>query len=190
MYERRLGLERWISKIMKRDSKFIAVIVFCQIVLCGFSNPHPPSDELSSDVRADKVLVEKSKHRLILFREGKPLKTYRIALGRHPIGPKQREGDQKTPEGVYRIDSKNSNSNFHLALHISYPNPSDLQRAKELGVSPGGNIMIHGITNGLEWVGRLHRIYDWTAGCIAVTDSEIEELWRAVPVGTPVEIDP
>lgn len=137
---------------------------------------------------ADRILIEKKERRLTLFSKGKVLKTYRIALGGNPDGPKERQGDNKTPEGIYRIDSRNRDSRYHLSLHISYPNEKDKKRAQELGVSPGGDIMIHGIKNGLAWVGDLHREVDWTQGCIAVTNQEIEEIERLVPNGTIVEI--
>lgn len=139
---------------------------------------------------ADKVLIEKNERRLTLLSKGKVLKTYQISLGGNPIGPKERQGDNKTPEGIYRIDSRNRNSRFHLALHVSYPNEKDKKRAQELGVSPGGDIMIHGIKNGFSWVGDLHTEVDWTKGCIAVTDEEIEEIEKVVPNGTIVEIRP
>ena len=139
---------------------------------------------------ADRILIEKKERRLSLTSKGKVLKTYQIALGGNPNGPKERQGDNKTPEGIYRIDSRNKNSRYHLSLHISYPNEKDKKRAKELGVSPGGDIMIHGIKNGLSWVGDLHTEVDWTQGCIAVTDEEIEEIDRVVPHGTIVEIRP
>jgi murein L,D-transpeptidase YafK len=139
---------------------------------------------------ADKVLIEKNERRLTLISKGKVLKTYQIALGGNPNGPKERQGDNKTPEGIYRIDSRNKGSRFHLALHVSYPNEKDKKRARELGVSPGGDIMIHGIKNGFSWVGDLHTEVDWTKGCIAVTDEEIEEIDKVVPNGTVVEIRP
>jgi tetratricopeptide (TPR) repeat protein len=137
---------------------------------------------------ADKVLIEKKERRLRLFSKGEVIKTYKIALGGNPVGPKERQGDNKTPEGTYIIDSRNSNSGYHLSLHISYPNEKDKMRAKELGVSPGGDIMIHGIKNGLSWVGASHAELDWTKGCIAVTDEEMEEIYELVPNGTIVEI--
>jgi tetratricopeptide (TPR) repeat protein len=139
---------------------------------------------------ADRILIEKKERRLSLISKGKVLKTYQIALGGNPDGPKERQGDNKTPEGTYIIDSRNKNSRYHLSLHISYPNEKDKKRAKELGVSPGGDIMIHGIKNGMSWVGDMHTDVDWTKGCIAVTDEEIEEIERLVPNGTIVEIRP
>ncbi len=138
---------------------------------------------------ADKILIEKKERRLTLLSKDKVLKTYKIALGGDPNGPKEREGDNKTPEGIYSIDSRNSKSRYHLSLHISYPNKEDKKRAKELGVSPGGDIMIHGMKTGFSDIGELHAL-DWTKGCIAVTDEEIEEIDKLVPNGTIVEIRP
>jgi tetratricopeptide (TPR) repeat protein len=139
---------------------------------------------------ADRVLIEKKERRLTLLSKGEVIKTYKIALGGDPVGPKERQGDNKTPEGTYIIDSRNRNSDYHLSLHISYPNEKDKLRAKELGVSPGGDIMIHGIKNGLSWVGASHAEVDWTKGCIAITDEEMEEIYKLVPNGTIVEIRP
>src|SRR4030066_563588 len=138
----------------------------------------------------DRILIEKSTRRLMLISQGEVLKSYKIALGGNPIGPKERQGDNKTPEGAYVIDGRNKDSRFHLSLRISYPNEKDKNRAKELGVSPGGDIMIHGIKNGFSWVGDFHTEVDWTKGCIAVTDEEIEEIERLAPNGTIVEIRP
>jgi murein L,D-transpeptidase YafK len=149
---------------------------------------HFPAPELDADARADRVVVLKSERKLILMNADRPLKEYRIALGRDPVGLKTREGDGRTPEGQYVIDYRKPDSSFHRALHISYPSPADAAQASVRGVSPGGLIMIHGIRNGLGVVGRFHRLTDWTNGCIAVTNSEIEEIWRAVPDGTPIEI--
>ena len=103
---------------------------------------------------------------------------------------KEREGDFRTPEGRYLIDYHKADSAFHRALHISYPNAEDRRRAEKLGVAPGGDIMIHGLPNGLGAAGETHRITDWTNGCVALTDQEIEQIWSAVPIGTPVEIKP
>jgi len=139
---------------------------------------------------ADKVLIEKKERRLTLLSKGEVIKTYKIALGGNPVGPKERQGDNRTPEGNYIIDSRNSNSGYHLSLHISYPNEKDKMRAKELGVSPGGDIMIHGIKNGFSLAGASYAAVDWTEGCIAVTNQEIEEIYNLVPVGTIVEIRP
>lgn len=139
---------------------------------------------------ADRILVEKKARRLTLFYQDQPLKSYQIALGRQPEGPKRFEGDNKTPEGRYTIDWRNPNSKFHRSLHISYPNPADQAFAAQKRRSAGGDIMIHGLPNGWGALGPLHLRRDWTAGCIAVTNSEIEEIWRVTPDGVPIEIRP
>ena len=125
---------------------------------------------------------------MTLLANGNVLKIYKVALGKGSGNAKQREGDHETPEGSYIIDSRNTHSRFHRALHISYPNAEDLKRAQAEGVAPGGQIMIHGIQKGLGWLGSLQQKIDWTDGCVAVTDSEIDEVWRLVPIGTTVEI--
>ena len=141
-------------------------------------------------IKADRIIVHKHARTMELMHDGKVLKTYKIALGGEPVGPKTRQGDHKTPEGTYTIDRRSAHSQFHRALHISYPNAADRQRARKLGVPPGGDIFIHGLHNGYGWIGAAHRARDWTDGCIAVTDQEIEEIWRMVDNGTPVEILP
>lgn len=138
----------------------------------------------------DKILVEKGARRMTLVSHGEVLKNYRIALGGDPVGHKAKQGDNKTPEGTYVIDGRNKGSRYHLSLRISYPNDSDRRRARELGVNPGGDIMIHGIKNGFSWVGDAHAELDWTQGCIAVTNEEIEEINKLAPNGTIVEIRP
>ncbi len=139
---------------------------------------------------ADSIVVEKSKRTLTLYLAGVPVRTYDVALGKQPAGDKVRIGDGRTPEGLFRIDFKNPQSKYHMALHISYPDAAHLQRANALGVSPGGDIMVHGLPPAFKNVGAAHRDYDWTEGCIAVTDEEIEEIWRAVPPGSPIQIKP
>jgi tetratricopeptide (TPR) repeat protein len=138
----------------------------------------------------DRIVIEKKARRLMLISQGIVIKTYKIALGGNPNGPKVRQGDDKTPEGTYIIDSRNKGSHYHRSLHISYPNERDRKRAMELGVSPGGDIMIHGIKKGFSWVGDAQSEVDWTKGCIAVTDEEIEEIDTLAPNGTIVEIRP
>jgi murein L,D-transpeptidase YafK len=140
--------------------------------------------------KAHRIVVEKSTRTMKLMLDGQILKTYKVALSTEPVGAKEREGDHKVPEGQYVIDSKNSHSRFHLALHISYPNAADREKARTLGVNPGGDIEIHGLGSKYGWVGSLHLQANWTDGCIAVTNSEIEEIWPLVPVGTPLEIRP
>jgi len=137
---------------------------------------------------ADRIVVIKSAHTLTLYAHNQSLVTYPISLGRHPVNHKEREGDGRTPSGRYTIDYKNSRSCCYLALHISYPNASDIAHATAIHANPGGAIMIHGLVHGLGWLGRLHRFYDWTNGCVAVTNQEMREIWSAVPAGTPIEL--
>lgn len=139
---------------------------------------------------ADKVVVSKKKRVLLLLKNGEVLKKYRIAIGRNPIGPKLRKGDGKTPEGEYVLDGRNPNSRFYRSIHISYPNPNDINRAERKGVAPGSAIMIHGLPRNYEDVGALHTVTNWTRGCIAVTNAEIDEIWSLVQDGTPIEIRP
>jgi len=144
----------------------------------------------ATTIQADKIIIIKSARTMTLLSGAKTLKTYKVALGSVPMGPKRVEGDHKTPEGDYRIDAKNSHSQFHLSLHISYPSATDQERARSIGVRPGGAIMIHGLARPFAYLGPLHRQTDWTDGCVAVTNAEIEEIWKLVPVGTKVEIRP
>ncbi|EJZ16698.1 L,D-transpeptidase family protein [Rhizobium sp. Pop5] len=143
---------------------------------------------LPADARADSVFIDKTGHTMTLFSGGQTLRTYAVSLGRGGLKAKTREGDNRTPEGSYLIDARNPRSAFHLSLHISYPDARDTAAAVVRGEKPGDDIMIHGIRNGLGWLGIFHRWVDWTAGCVAVTDVEMEEVWRVVPDGTPVEI--
>jgi murein L,D-transpeptidase YafK len=138
--------------------------------------------------KADKVLVIKSKREMYLLKKGEIFRTYKIALGDNPIGHKVKQGDEKTPEGNYVLDWRNSKSTCYKSIHISYPNETDKAKAKKLGVSPGGDIMIHGLHRSLEWLGSLHVNEDWTNGCIAVTNGEMDEIWKSVKYGTPIEI--
>src|SRR5262245_21534869 len=170
-----------------------AAVVFCLLILIGWDflqldRRIPPMVPASK--RATAIIVEKAARRLTLVRNGAAARTYDVALGANPVGHKQQEGDGRTPEGHYTIDFKNSHSRFHLALRISYPNADDRNRAGRSGASPGGDIMIHGLPNGLGWLGAWHRERDWTDGCIAVTDAQIEEIWAMVDVGTGIDIRP
>jgi murein L,D-transpeptidase YafK len=149
-----------------------------------------PRRPLPAGTEADRVVVRKGARTLALYRGTQLLRTYSIALGRSPLGHKQQEGDGRTPEGRYVLDYRNPRSSYHKALHVSYPSAIDTAAAQGRGVSPGGFIMVHGVRNGLGFVGRLHRIFDWTDGCIAVTDREIDEIWSSVADGTPIEIEP
>ncbi len=141
-------------------------------------------------MHADRVLVLKKERTLQLLSHGKVIKTYKVALGGDPVGPKTRQGDHKTPEGIYILDLRNAHSRFYRAIHISYPNERDRAQARKEGVAPGGDVFVHGLPNGFGAIGAAHRLKDWTDGCIAVTDDEMDEIWMAVQDGTPIEIRP
>jgi murein L,D-transpeptidase YafK len=174
-------------KAMKRLG--IAVVSFA-VLAAGVVWANRPVEPLPADARADLVVVEKTKRMLTLYKSGVMLRSYHVALGRGLTGAKERAGDARTPEGRYTIDSRNAQSVFHRALHVSYPSAADRARARVAGYEPGGDVMIHGMRNGLGWLGRAHRLFDWTRGCMAVTNDEIEEIWRVVPDGTPIELRP
>ena len=139
---------------------------------------------------ADMVVVKKSSYSLTLMKDGKEVKRYWIALGPAPKGHKQREGDQRTPEGRYTLDYKKSNSGFYKAIHINYPNLDDIKRANELGVNPGGMIMIHGTPLDDEYPEWYFHTLDWTEGCIAMKNTDMREIWNLVRDGTLIEIRP
>ncbi|MBV1925772.1 MAG: L,D-transpeptidase family protein [Rhodobacteraceae bacterium] len=149
----------------------------------------PPAPGLAKPVdQIDRILIEKSARRLTAFKNGVAILSYDTALGFTPEGDKQIEGDGKTPEGVYHINRRNPESAYHLSLGIDYPQPEDVARAVTNGTNPGGDIFIHGQPNGIG--AMLSLPGDWTAGCIAVSDSQIRELWRITDIGTEVEIAP
>ncbi|WP_020178443.1 L,D-transpeptidase family protein [Methylopila sp. M107] len=176
---------------MSRKTLFAAVLIVAAAAVAGGGWAHLRAAEqppLPMQAQADRILVEKSARTLTLYSAGAPLKTYRVAIGKGNPGDKRREGDGRTPEGFYRITGRNPQSVAHLSLRVSYPEPHQVLASGHAGVSPGGDIMIHGIMNGYGWIGRLHRLVNWTDGCVAVTDWEMDELWRAVPDGTPIEI--
>ena len=175
--------------------RLIALIVLLFAAACS----SPPSDKVvqspGSGVQtgpqgasqiADYLLVDKSDRTLIAYQSGRPIRVYRsIRFGDAPMGHKRFEGDERTPEGIYTIDTRNPQSSYHLSLRVSYPNATDRAYAEARGRSPGGDIFIHGQPNGY---GGPALAYDWTDGCIALSNAEIEELWRLVPDGTPIEI--
>jgi murein L,D-transpeptidase YafK len=138
----------------------------------------------------DSVLVKKSENRMYLLAKGKSIKEYKVVFGANPKNHKQKEGDERTPEGKYILDYKKENSSFYKAIHISYPNENDKVKAKYSSVNPGGSIMIHGQKNGLSWLSWLTQWFNWTDGCIAVTNTEMDEIWGMINVGTPIEIQP
>ncbi len=141
-------------------------------------------------VHVDRVVVLKKDRTLELLSQGSVIQAYKVALGGDPVGPKRRQGDHRTPEGIYVLDSRNAHSRFYKSIHISYPSAHDRALAVREGVSPGGDVFVHGLPNGYGAIGAAHRLRDWTDGCIAVTNQEMDEIWRAVADGTPIEIRP
>jgi murein L,D-transpeptidase YafK len=168
--------------------KRIFILSFLAILLGLSIYYFYPTEKIPDEITIDKIIVIKSEHKLMAYSHGKLIVSYKIAIGRNPDGNKEYEGDGKTPEGLYTINSKNPNSDFYKNLGISYPNQQDIIRAKELKKPTGGDIKIHGIKNGQGYIGRFHRWNDWTNGCIALTNQEIDELYNHTPVGTAIEI--
>ena len=144
--------------------------------------------ERPADGPVDLIRIDKSEHLMSVYRAGRIVREFRVALGTGGPEPKVQQGDGRVPEGVYRITAHNPSSAFHLSLRIGYPTAEQVAAAARRGVNPGGDIMIHGLPNAKGWIGAKHTSVDWTDGCIAVTDREIEWLYRAVADGTPVEI--
>jgi len=172
-----------------KKSKIFWILFLVSIAVAIFYYAYP-ENKLNPNAKIDKLVVLKSKRQLLAYSKGELLKTYQVSLGAEPSGDKDFEGDNKTPEGIYYINDKNPNSDYYKNLGISYPNKADQNKAKQLGKSAGGDIKIHGIKNNAEFVGKYHRWFDWTLGCIAVTNEEIDELYGAVKIGTPIEIKP
>jgi murein L,D-transpeptidase YafK len=160
----------------------VASVLLLTLMSAGFAR--------NGDGGVDRLIVYKSERKLVLLSHGKELRTYKVALGSEPVGPKSRQGDRRTPEGLYVLDAKNPNSHYYKAFHISYPNARDAANAKKSGVSPGGDIMLHGLPKEYAWVGKSHVLHDWTDGCVAVSDEEMDEIWKMVRVGTAIEIRP
>lgn len=136
----------------------------------------------------DLVTVNKAERRMYLLEQGQIVREFQIALGRNPVGHKQQEGDRRTPEGRYRLDYVKEDSAYYRSMHISYPSDEDRARAKARGVDPGGFIMVHGQRNGFGWSGWLTQRFNWTDGCIALTNREMDEFLALVPVGTEILI--
>jgi murein L,D-transpeptidase YafK len=158
------------------------------IVTLDLQSQSVSDHRLPESVMADKVIVLKRERKLLLMKDGQVLKMYSVSLGGNPVGPKIRQGDSRTPEGNYVLDRHNAQSQFHRSIHISYPNARDVARARRLGVPPGGNLFIHGEPNAYH--GTYEHPGDWTEGCVAVTNAEMDEIWRAVIDGTSIEIKP
>lgn len=171
-----------------RPISVLSVLMLLALPL--LARPAPAQIPRLDVTRADLVVVYKSKRVLQLKREGRVLKSFPIALGRDPKGPKRMEGDGRTPEGVYTLDWRNPRSDFYRSIHISYPHPRDTGHAERWGVEPGGLIMLHGLPNGLRAPELGHPRIDWTNGCIAVTNEEMDEIWARVEDGTTIIIYP
>jgi murein L,D-transpeptidase YafK len=172
----------WLGKIAKLTVLALFTLApFSLHALSGNDSPLPVS------VTVDKVVVLKHDRRLLLMKGEEVLKTYIISLGGNPVGGKIKQGDSRTPEGTYVLDRHNPHSQFHKSIHISYPNAEDVARARKLGVSPGGDVFLHGLPNDFHGPAGLG---DWTEGCIAVSNQAMDEIWRAVADGTPIEIRP
>ena len=165
---------------MKATSKIIITAI--AFLLC--------SGMAYSEQTADLVLVVKSESRLYLIRKGEKFATFRVAFGSNPKGHKQQQGDERTPEGRYTLDYKNANSAYYKSIHITYPNAKDRENARKRGVDPGGAIMIHGQRNGYEGLSTFAQLFNWTNGCIALNNPDMDVVWKAVKPGTPIEIKP
>jgi len=169
-----------------RIIKWLLVLLVLTVTVYYFY----PEKALPPNITINALVVYKSKHQLLAYSNGKLVKTYTISLGKSPVGDKQVEGDNRTPEGVYFINDKNAHSGWHKNLGISYPDANDIAEATKAGKSAGEDIKIHGLKNGQGYIGKFQRWRDWTNGCMALTDEEIDELFNAVPVGTKIEIKP
>ncbi len=163
-------------------------LFFLTLFLSGCS-PSQNRQENAAE-KADLVVVTKNSKNLTLFKQGKVLGSYSVVFGDNPVGHKLREADERTPEGGYSLDEKLLNSKFYKALHVSYPNTQDVERATRLGVPPGGRIMVHGQRNGLGWASFVTQLFNWTDGCIALSNADMETVYNAVSIGTPIEIKP
>lgn len=173
---------------MPRISLLLATPIALSALI--LSDPASANLDLHAEVKADLVVVRKTERTLELRSGGDVLHEFRVALGRNPKGHKRQQGDSRTPEGVYELDGRNPESRFYRSIRISYPEPRDYEAAQRWGVSPGGDIMIHGLPNGVAADRVGHPQVDWTNGCIAVTNDEIDEIWAHVDDGTPIIIFP
>ncbi|RZL37692.1 MAG: hypothetical protein EOO96_04545 [Pedobacter sp.] len=170
---------------MKKILLFIA-----SVMLLGLIYNYYPEPELAKDASIDSLVVDKSENRMIVFEQGKLLKTYKVSFGANPVGHKEFEGDEKTPEGIYIINDKNPNSGYYKNLGVSYPNKADMENAKKVGKPAGGDIKIHGLRNGIGFIHKFQRWFNWTNGCIALTNNEVDELYSSVKIGARINIKP
>ena len=161
----------------------------CLPLLAAVLVEHAPVQAAEFPI-ADKVVIEKSKRALHLLKDGRPFRTFKIALGIRPIGDKQHEGDFRTPEGSYKLDARNPNSEFFLSIRVSYPDANDVRAARAKGLDPGGQIMIHGQPNEPKRSEAFYQTQDWTNGCIAVSNSDMIDIWLMTHDDTPIEIRP
>jgi murein L,D-transpeptidase YafK len=171
---------------MKKALVFLFLVLLCILLVYYFL----PEERLPAQTKIDKLVVMKREGTMHAYANGKLMKVYTIAIGKNAIGDKEYEGDKRTPEGSYYINGKNPDSGYHKNLGISYPDKKDRQEAKAKGVRTGGDVKIHGLKNGIGILGKFHRFRNWTAGCIAVTNEEMDELYDAVAIGTPIIIRP
>jgi murein L,D-transpeptidase YafK len=174
---------------------FLSIFTLVGVSVAYAEGPLPSSAIASTSLDAalplaDRVIVDKSERKLLLMRAGEVLRSYKIALGLRPEGHKQFEGDFRTPEGAYRLTRRNPNSEYFLSIQIDYPNDSDIKRAQRQGLKPGGAIMIHGQPNTPRKSRDYYTNVDWTEGCIAVSNSDMVEIWLMTPPDTPIEIQP
>jgi murein L,D-transpeptidase YafK len=172
------------------DLRRIARIAFFLLLAVPGAQAAPDLGGPAVVEQADTILVLKGARELQLLKAGRVLRTFDIALGLVPVGHKQREGDFRTPEGRYRVEARNADSDFFLSLKVSYPNDQDRARARAQGVDPGGQIMIHGLPNQPRYDARRYQGWDWTDGCIAVSNSDMIDIWLMTDEATPIEIRP
>jgi len=173
---------------MKRTFLILLIVLVTVAVL--FTWYFYPYEKIPANIIIDKIIVDKSAHQMKVYSNSVLIKTYTIAIGSNNPGAKEYKGDKKTPEGTYSIVDKNPNSGWHKNLGISYPNNEDIARALKTGKKTGGDIKIHGLKNGGFPFGKFHRLRDWTNGCIAITNEEIDDLYDHTPIGTPIIITP
>ena len=166
----------------------VMAVISCLVTSCAFDAFSVDSTESFEEI--DHIVVEKKARQMKVYNDGVLLKTYKISLGVNPKGHKVKEGDKRTPEGEYEITQKNPKSRFYRTLKISYPNDTDREKATKLGVNPGGDIMIHGLGRDYRHFGKLHTLHNWTLGCVAITDKEMDEIFPAVQPGTTIHIKP
>jgi len=170
--------------------RFSWIVVYLGLCLSAASGMHAAAEFIPEYEKADFLLVEKSERKLHLYKDGEIMRSFDIALGLIPEGPKQREGDFKTPEGRYQLAARNPNSDYFLSIQISYPDARDVERARADNVSPGGQIMIHGRPNAPKYTESRYKTWDWTDGCIAVSNSDMVDIWLMTDSATPIEIRP